>query len=56
MTEAYISLYGNKAESFERVKEEFGPEGVDLSNADVVMRLIEEYEEDKGEIRGGLMQ
>lgn len=55
--ETYISLYGDKAEAFERVKEELGPAGVDPSNCDVVMRLIEEYEDSGDEpIRGGLTQ
>lgn len=44
MTEAFITLRGAKAEAFERVKEEMGPENVDLSNPAVVMRLIEMYE------------
>ncbi|WP_162524302.1 hypothetical protein [Halobellus captivus] len=56
MTEKYISLYGEKARAFERVAGEFGPEGVDPSNPEVVMRLIEFYEEQtQTEIEGGLM-
>lgn len=56
MTEKYISLYGEKAEAFERVSDEFGPEGVDPSNPDVVMRLIEFYEEHaETEFEGGLV-
>jgi hypothetical protein len=59
MTEVYISLYGAKAEAFESIKEEMGPDGVEPSNPAVVMRLIEEYEgrsnskENEG-ISGGL--
>lgn len=57
MSEVYISLYGEKADAFERVAEEFGPEGVDPSNAAVVMRLIECYESrdgSAGAVDGGL--
>jgi len=53
--ETYISLYGDKSVAFERVKDELGPDGVDPSNAEVVMRLIEEYEADADDaVSGGL--
>ena len=53
--ETYISLYGDKAESFEEIKGEFGPEGVEISNPDAVMRLVEFYEEhSETEMEGGL--
>lgn len=56
MTELYISLYGDKAEAFERIKSQIGPEGVDPSNPDVVMRLIEHYEADsETDVEGGLV-
>jgi len=55
MTERYITLRGSKAEAFERVKETMGPDGVEPSNPDVVMRLIAEYENSPNEsVRGGL--
>ena len=60
MSERYISLYGDKAEKFEDTKQEFGPDGVDVSNADVVMRLIEFYEDhtedDADAVPGGLVE
>jgi hypothetical protein len=56
MSETYISLYGEKSEAFEDVAEEFGPEGVDPSNAEVVMRLIEFYEEQQDTPEGGLVR
>jgi len=51
MTEVHITLYGDSAEAFEAVKDDMGPTGVDLSNPDVVRRLIEDYETG---VRGGL--
>jgi hypothetical protein len=55
MTETYISLYDEKAEAFERVKEEIGPEGVTPNNTDALMRLIEHWEEDREpSVSGGL--
>jgi hypothetical protein len=59
MSETYISLYGEKCEAFERVKEDLGPDGVTPSNAAVVMRLIEFYEaqDESGDaLEGGLMR
>jgi len=51
----YVSFYDEKEESFESVKQEFGPEGVELSNPDVVMRLIEFYENhQETDVEGGL--
>jgi hypothetical protein len=44
MSEIYISLYAEKAEAFEDVKGDLGPDGVEPSNVEVVMRLIETYE------------
>lgn len=55
MTETYISLRGDKAEAFESLKEEIGPEGVEPSNVEVVMRLVEEHE-DQTRPSGGLTQ
>lgn len=58
--ELYISLYGDKAEKFEDTKQEFGPEGVDVSNAETVMRLVEFYEghteDDRDAVPGGLVE
>lgn len=56
MSETHITLYNEKAEAFEAVKEQIGPEGVDPSNAATVMRLIEAWEDDRGSrgIPGGL--
>jgi len=51
MSEVHITLYGDSAEAFREVKADMGPSGVDLSNPDVVRRLIEEYETG---VRGGL--
>lgn len=51
MSETHITLYGDDSEAFERVAEEFGPDGVEPSNAEVVRRLIEAYETEWG---GGL--
>lgn len=52
MTETHISLYGDTSEAFDRVADQMGPEGCDLSNAAVVRRLIESYESD--ELTGGI--
>lgn len=50
-----ITLYSEKSEKFEEVKSEMGPDGVELANPQVVIRLIEEYENnDKPDIQGGL--
>jgi len=58
--EVYISLYSDKAEKFEDTKQEFGPEGVDVSNAEAVMRLVEFYEDntegDADAVPGGLVE
>ena len=59
MSERYISLYGDKADKFEDTKQEFGPKGVDVSNAEAVMRLVEFYEdhtEDDDAVPGGLVE
>ncbi|MFB6302776.1 MAG: hypothetical protein ABEH78_07955 [Haloferacaceae archaeon] len=53
MSEFHISLRGEKAEAFERVKDDLGPEGVDLSNAQAVMRLVEEYEDAEEDLLPG---
>jgi len=55
MTETYISLYGDKAEAFQSVKSEMGPDGVEVSNVEAVMRLVEEHE-DTQRPSGGLTQ
>jgi len=55
MTEEHITLRGAKAEAFQRVKETMGPDGVDPSNPQVVMRLVADYENSPNEsVRGGL--
>jgi hypothetical protein len=54
MSETYISLYAEKAQAFERVKDDMAPEGVEPSNVEVVMRLIENYEDDASGAEGGL--
>jgi len=55
MTEEHITLRGAKAEAFQRVKETMGPDGVEPSNPQVVMRLIADRENNSnGPIRGGL--
>lgn len=51
MSETHITLYGDTSDAFDRVAEEMGPDGVDLSNPEVVRRLIESHEE---EVQGGL--
>ena len=51
MTETHITLYGETSEAFDRIKSEVGPTGVEPSNAAVVRRLIEEYED---EVQAGL--
>jgi len=51
MSETHITLYGDTSEAFDRVAEDMGPDGVDLSNPEIVRRLIEDYEED---VPGGL--
>jgi len=54
MTETHITLYGEKSEAFEAVKEEIGPDGVESTNTAVVMRLIEEYQQESNGVSGGL--
>jgi len=55
MSETYISLYGEKAEAFRAAKAEMGPDGVEVSNVEAVMRLVEEHE-DSQRPSGGLTQ
>jgi hypothetical protein len=51
----HVKLYSEKADKFEEIKAEMGPEGVELSNSAVVMRLIESHESsEKRDIQGGL--
>jgi hypothetical protein len=46
MTEVYISLYGEKAEWFEEEKEkvEAARDGTEISNVEMVCRLLEQYD------------
>ena len=46
MSEEYISLYGDTAEWFQRYKNrvEGQREGVEISNAEMVRRLLEDYD------------
>lgn len=46
MSEEYISLYGDTAEWFQRYKNrvEDQREGVEISNAEMVRRMLEQYD------------
>lgn len=46
MSEVYISLYGEKAEWFEAEKEkvEESRDGTEISNSEMVCRLLEQYD------------
>jgi len=46
MSEVYISLYGEKAEWFEeeKAKVEAARDGTEISNSEMVCRLMEQYD------------
>jgi len=54
MSEEYISLYGETAEWFARKKEQVEEqrEGVEISNAEMVRRLLEQFDPPGGEASG----
>ena len=54
MSEEYISLYGDTAEWFRENKQrvEAQREGVEISNAEMVRRLLEQFDPPGGEPSG----
>ena len=54
MSEVYISLYGEKAEWFEeeKAKVEAARDGTDISNSEMVCRLLEQFDAPGGEPSG----
>lgn len=54
MSEVYISLYGEKAEWFEEQKEkvEQSRDGTEISNSEMVCRLLEQFDAPDGDPSG----